>query len=236
MRIIHVKNKEEMSKIAAQIFIEQVTNKPDSLLGLATGGTPVGLYDELGKSGCDFSRVTSVNLDEYAGLTGENENSYRYFMNDNLFRKINIKLENTNVPCGTAEDLQAECKRYSALLNKLGTRDIQLLGIGPNGHIGFCEPDDELFATCSVVDLTESTIQANARFYNDISEVPRQALSMGVKEIMDAKHIVLIAEGAGKKEILKKACFGKITTQVPASLLQLHPNVTVIEATGLEEE
>lgn len=235
MRIIHAKNNEEMSKIAAEIFIRQITNKPDSVLGLATGGTPVGLYNELAKSNCDFSKVTSVNLDEYVGLSGDNENSYRYFMNNNLFKKINIKLENTNVPDGTAKDLRAECKRYSALLDKLGTRDIQLLGIGPNGHIGFCEPDEELFTTCSVVNLDESTIQANARFYNDISEVPRQALSMGVKEIMNAKHIILIAEGANKKEILKKACFGKITTKIPASLLQLHPNVTVIEATGLED-
>ncbi len=235
MRIIHAKSKEEMSKLAAEIFIDQITKKPDSVFGLATGGTPVGLYDELGKSGADFSKATTVNLDEYAGLSGDNVNSYRYFMNDNLFRKINIPIESTNVPNGKALDLNEECKRYSALLNKIGTRDIQLLGIGPNGHIGFCEPDDELFATCSVVDLTPSTIAANARFYNDISEVPRQALSMGVKEIMDAKHIVLIAEGANKKDILKKAIYGKITTQVPASLLQLHPNVTVIEATGLDE-
>jgi glucosamine-6-phosphate deaminase len=235
MRIIHAKSKEEMSKLAAEIFIDQITKKPDSVFGLATGGTPVGLYDELGKSGADFSKATTVNLDEYAGLSGDNVNSYRYFMNDNLFRKINIPIESTNVPNGKALDLNEECKRYSALLNKIGTRDIQLLGIGPNGHIGFCEPDDELFATCSVVDLTPSTIAANSRFYNDISEVPRQALSMGVKEIMDAKHIVLIAEGANKKDILKKAIYGKITTQVPASLLQLHPNVTVIEATGLDE-
>ncbi len=235
MRIIHAKSKEEMSKLAAEIFIKQITEKPDSVFGLATGGTPVGLYDELGKSGADFSNLTTVNLDEYAGLSGDNENSYRFFMNDNLFRKINVKIENTNVPNGKASDLNAECKRYSALLKELGTRDIQLLGIGPNGHIGFCEPDEELFATCSVVNLTQSTIEANARFYNDISEVPRQALSMGVAEIMDAKHIVLIAEGAGKKDILKKAIYGKITTQVPASLLQLHPNVTVIEATGLDD-
>ena len=235
MRIIHAENKEEMSKLAAEIFIKQITEKPESVFGLATGGTPVGLYDELGKSGADFSKAKSVNLDEYVGLDGENVNSYRYFMNDNLFRKINIKIENTNVPCGTATDLKAECARYSELLKNIGTRDIQLLGIGPNGHIGFCEPDEELFATCSVVDLTQSTIEANARFYNDISEVPKQALSMGLAEILDAKHIVLIAEGAGKNEILKKAVFGKITTQVPASLLQLHPNVTIIEATGLED-
>ncbi len=230
MNILKVKTKHEMSCLAADIMAAQIIKKPDSVLGLATGETPIEMYDNVAKRNIDFSRVRTVNLDEYVGLDGANENSYRYFMDTNFFSKLNIKKENTNLPCGTATDLDAECARYNALLESIGPRDIQLLGIGLNGHVGFCEPNTEFVPNTSVVSLTESTIKANSRFYDDISLVPKQALTMGIRQIMDAKHILLIANGPAKVEIVEKAFYGKITPAVPASVLQLHPNVTVIVA------
>ena len=176
----------------------------------------------------DFSNVTSVNLDEYVGLTGDNDQSYRYFMNENLFKHINIDINRTHVPNGCAEDAVAEGARYDALIEELGGTDLQLLGIGLDGHIGFNEPDDCFIKETHEVKLDESTIEANARFFESKDDVPKTAITMGMQAIMQAKKVLLIANGAGKKEIVEKAFFGPITPQVPASILQLHPDLTVI--------
>ena len=232
MRMIKAESYADLSRKAANILAAQVTLKPDCVLGLATGSTPIGTYQKLieaYKNGdIDFSTVKSVNLDEYCGLDGDNDQSYRYFMNHNLFDHVNINKENTNVPNGKADDMEAECKRYDALIEELGGADIQLLGIGHNGHIGFNEPCDVFEKTTHIVDLGETTIQANARFFASIDEVPRQAITMGIKTIMNAKKILLIANGQDKKEIVEKAFYGPVTPNVPASILQLHPDVTVI--------
>ncbi len=202
------------------------------MLGLATGPTPVGAYKQLidmCKNGdVDFSAVTTVNLDEYVGLDGDNDQSYRYFMNNNLFNHINIKPENTFVPNGCAEDLDAEGEAYDAHINELGGIDLQLLGIGIDGHIGFNEPDEYFIKGTHVVELDESTIKANSRFFESEADVPRKAVTMGMASIMNAKKVLLIANGANKKGILEKAFFGPITPLVPASILQLHPDLTVI--------
>ncbi len=232
MRFITVKTYEEMSRKAANVISAQVISKPNCVLGLATGSTPVGAYNLLSewhKAGdLDFSEVTSVNLDEYIGLDGTNDQSYRYFMNTNLFDHINIDKNKTFVPNGKAADMKAECDAYDARIQKLGGIDLQLLGIGLDGHIGFNEPDDVFEKATHVVDLHESTITANSRFFEDESQVPRQAVTMGMLAIMQAKKVLLVANGANKKEILEKALFGPITPQVPASILQLHPDLTVI--------
>ena len=232
MNFIKTDSYEKMSRICANIIFAQIINKPDSVLGLATGSSPVGTYKELielCKNGdLDFSGITSVNLDEYAGLDGENDQSYRYFMNANLFDSVNIDINKTFVPNGKAEDLDAECKAYDQRIADLGGIDIQLLGIGLDGHIGFNEPDTVFTKETHVVELDESTIKANARFFESEEDVPRKAVTMGMGGIMGAKKVVLIANGANKKEILEKAFFGPITPEVPASILQLHPNVTVI--------
>ena len=232
MNFIKTDSYEKMSRICANIIFAQIINKPDSVLGLATGSSPVGTYKELielCKNGdLDFSSITSVNLDEYAGLDGENDQSYRYFMNANLFDSVNIDINKTFVPNGKAEDLDAECKAYDQRIADLGGIDIQLLGIGLDGHIGFNEPDSVFTKETHVVELDESTIKANARFFESEEDVPRKAVTMGMGGIMGAKKVVLIANGANKKEILEKAFFGPITPEVPASILQLHPNVTVI--------
>ena len=232
MNFIKTDSYEKMSRICANIIFAQIINKPDSVLGLATGSSPVGTYKELIKlcknGDLDFSAVTSVNLDEYAGLDGENDQSYRYFMNANLFDSVNIDINKTFVPNGKAEDLDAECKAYDQRIADLGGIDIQLLGIGLDGHIGFNEPDSVFTKETHVVELDESTIKANARFFESEEDVPRKAVTMGMGGIMGAKKVVLIANGANKKEILEKAFFGPITPEVPASILQLHPNVTVI--------
>ncbi len=233
MRFIKVADYAAMSRLAADILAAQVILKPDCVLGLATGSTPVGAYDGLiakCKAGeLDFSKVTTVNLDEYRGLPETNDQSYRYFMNDHLFNHVNIDKKNTFVPSGTAADAAAECAAYDARIAALGGIDMQLLGIGDNGHIGFNEPDDAFTGPTHVVDLTESTIQANSRFFEDASQVPTQACTMGMYSIMQAKRILLVA-GANKKDIIEKAVYGPITPQVPASILQLHPDVTIILA------
>lgn len=232
MNFITVKSYEELSKKAANIIAAQVISKPDCVLGLATGSSPVGTYQKLveyNKAGdIDFSKVTSVNLDEYEGLTGENDQSYRYFMNDNLFNHVNIDKSKTFVPNGCAEDLKAEGERYDALIKSLGGIDLQLLGIGLDGHIGFNEPDEFFVKETHPVELDPSTIEANARFFASEADVPRKAITMGMMAIMQAKKVLLVANGKNKKEILEKACFGPITPLVPASILQLHPDVTVI--------
>ncbi len=236
MRVYIGKNYEEMSRIAANVLSAQVTMKPDCVLGLATGSTPIGTYkvliDRCAKGDLDFSQVKSINLDEYVGLSGEHDQSYRYFMNHNLFDHINIDKANTNVPNGLAEDLDAECARYNEVINTLGPIDIQVLGMGHNGHIGFNEPDDHFPLETHKVDLAQSTIDANARFFASADEVPRQALTMGIKTIMQAKKVLVVANGKGKAEIVKKAFTGPVTPQVPASILQMHPDVIVV----LDEE
>ncbi|MBR4030185.1 MAG: glucosamine-6-phosphate deaminase [Clostridia bacterium] len=232
MKYIKVKTYEELSRKAAAVIAAQVISKPNSVLGLATGSSPIGTYENLAKAcdngDLDFSDVTSVNLDEYVGLSTDNDQSYRYFMNKNLFEKINIKMENTNVPNGCAADIEAECKRYDALIEDLGGIDLQLLGIGLDGHIGFNEPCEEFVKGTNRVTLDPSTIEANARFFASIDEVPREAVTMGMQAIMQAKKVLLIANGKNKAEIMEKAFFGPITPKVPASILQLHPDLTVI--------
>ena len=233
MRIIHTENYQELSRQAANIICAQVNLKPNSVLGLATGSTPIGAYENIvaaNKAGdVDFSQVTSVNLDEYCGLTGDNDQSYRYFMNEHLFKHVNIDMDKTNVPSGVAADPQAECERYDALIESLGGTDLQLLGIGHDGHIGFNEPDDHFEIATHIVELDPQTIEANARFFDSIDDVPRSAITMGMKAIMSAKKVLLIASGQDKQEILHKALFGPVTPRVPASILQLHPDLTVIE-------
>ena len=232
MRIYVGKNYEEMSRIAANVLSAQVTMKPDCVLGLATGSTPIGTYKVLAercaKGDLDFSQVKSINLDEYVGLSGDHDQSYRYFMNTNLFDHINIDKANTNVPNGLAEDVEAECARYNQVINTLGPIDIQVLGMGHNGHIGFNEPDDHFPLETHKVDLAQSTIDANARFFASADEVPRQALTMGIKTIMQAKAVLVVVNGEGKAEIVKKAFSGPVTPHVPASILQMHPNVILV--------
>ena len=232
MNFITVKTYGELSKRAADIIGAQVLLKPNAVLGLATGSSPLGTYailaEKCANGELDFSGVTSVNLDEYIGLTGENEQSYRYFMDKNLFEKINIKRENTYVPNGCAQDLAREGAEYDELMKKLGGIDIQLLGIGLDGHIGFNEPGEFYVGETHTVELDKSTIEANSRFFDSIEDVPKKAITMGMASIMQAKKILLIANGKAKKDIIHKAFFGKITPEVPASILQLHADVTVI--------
>lgn len=232
MNYIVVNTYEELSNKAADLIAAQILVKPHCVLGLATGSSPVGTYKRLiadnqaGK--LDFSTVTSVNLDEYVGLDGSNDQSYRYFMNNNLFDHVNIDKDKTFVPNGCAADLKAEGEAYDAMIRDLGGIDLQLLGIGLDGHIGFNEPDYYFTGPTHEVKLDESTIQANARFFASEDEVPKTAITMGMQSIMQAKKVLLIANGAAKKAIIEKAFFGPIDPQVPASILQLHPDVTVI--------
>ena len=232
MNFIKVKTYEELSKKAANIIAAQMILKPESVLGLATGSTPIGTYKELIKAynngDIDFSSITTVNLDEYAGLEGTHDQSYRYFMNSNLFNHVNIDINNTYVPNGCAEDFDAECKIYDERIKAVGGIDIQLLGIGLDGHIGFNEPADYFEKGTHIVDLHPSTIEANSRFFESIDLVPRKAITMGIGSIMQAKKILLIANGKNKEDILNKSFFGPVTPQVPASILQLHNDLTVI--------
>ncbi|MBQ8729664.1 MAG: glucosamine-6-phosphate deaminase [Lachnospiraceae bacterium] len=232
MIIIKTKDYNELSNKAADIIGAQVILKPDCVLGLATGSTPVGAYKELIKAyeagELDFSQVKSVNLDEYKGLTGDHDQSYRYFMNTNLFDHVNIDKANTNVPSGVEEDGEAECERYNKLIEDLGGIDLQLLGIGGNAHIGFNEPCDEFVKGTHLVTLEEDTRQANARFFASIDEVPTQAYTMGIQNIMSAKKVLLLANGKAKAQAVYDTCFGPVKPQVPASILQMHPDCVVI--------
>ncbi len=232
MQFYEVKTYQEMSRKAANIISAQIIGKPDTVLGLATGSTPIGTYRQLidwyKKGDLDFSEVTTVNLDEYYGLSGAHAQSYRYFMNTNLFDHINIKKENTFVPNGLAEDAAAEGARYDERIRALGGIDLQLLGIGVDGHIGFNEPDEVFVKGTHLVTLDPSTIAANARFFKNADEVPRQAMTMGMMSIMQAKKILMIAAGENKEQILQQAFEGPVTPKLPASLLQLHPDVTII--------
>ena len=228
MNIITVKNYEEMSKMAAHILAAQVIAKPDSVLGLATGSTPICLAEWCKNGEVDFSKAATVNLDEYRGLDHSNDQSYYYFMNKHLFSRINIDPSRTNVPDGTEPDPEKESKRYEALIQELGGIDIQLLGIGHDGHIGFNEPNSFFDKETHCVDLTEMTIEANKRFFESIDDVPRQAYTMGIGTIMSAKKILMVVTGADKADIVAKAFYGEVTPEVPASIIQFHPNVTVI--------
>ena len=221
-----------MSKKAAHIIASQVILNPDCVLGLATGSTPVGTYKNLiewyNNEDLDFSQITSCNLDEYRGLSGEHDQSYRYFMNHNLFDHVNIRKECTYVPDGLEEDSDKAARDYDQIIADQGGIDLQLLGLGHNGHIGFNEPADEFPKGTHVVDLTESTIQANKRFFASEADVPRQAYTMGIGTIMSAKKILVVVSGEDKAEILNKVINGPITPQVPASILQLHPDITIV--------
>ncbi|MGO1653219.1 glucosamine-6-phosphate deaminase [Senegalia sp. (in: firmicutes)] len=236
MKIIKVKNYEEMSKRAAFIIASQVSIKEDSVLGLATGSTPIGTYKQIiniyNDKLIDFKNITTYNLDEYYDLSEENEQSYRCFMNQNLFNHINIDKKNTFVPNGKAENPEKECKRYDSLVEKSGNIDLQILGIGSNAHIGFNEPDDKFAKGTHLVDLKQETIDANARFFKSKEEVPKKAISMGMKNIMAAKKVILLASGENKAQAIKSTIEGPINPLVPASILQLHPDVTFI----LDEE
>lgn len=232
MNIVKVKDYEDMSRKAANVISAQVILKPNCVLGLATGSTPIGTYKQLiewyNKGDLDFSKVSTANLDEYKGLTRENDQSYYYFMYNNLFKHVNIDLANTNIPDGTEPDSDKECTRYNKVIEDLGGIDLQLLGLGFNGHIGFNEPDEEFAKLTHCVDLQPSTIEANKRFFESIDDVPRQAYTMGIKTIMQSKKVLLLVSGEGKAEILRDALFGPVTPHVPASILQLHNDVTVV--------
>lgn len=232
MKIVIVENYEEMSKRAAVIFASQIVLKPDSVLGLATGSTTIGMYKELiniyGRDALDFSRVSTFNLDEYYKLDEDNEQSYNYFMNKNFFNHVNIKRDNINMPNGKSEDTVRDCARYDKKIVDLGGIDLQVLGIGANGHIGFNEPNTNFEAETRLVELEKETIKANSRFFNSIGEVPTKAVSMGIKTIMQSKKIILLASGIEKADAIEKAVNGKITPELPASILNLHKDVTII--------
>ena len=232
MKVIIARDYSEQCSAAADIIEGIVRAKPDCCLGLATGSSPVGMYKELARrcaeEGLDFSRVHSVNLDEYIGLAPEHDQSYRYFMNTNLFDHVNIDKTRTYVPNGLEEDSDKACADYNEIIRSVGGIDIQLLGIGGNGHIGFNEPGEAFEKETHCVDLTESTIKANARFFESMDEVPKQAYTMGIKNIMAAKKILLVATGSAKADALYKSLYGPITPNVPASILQLHQDVTVV--------
>ncbi len=232
MQVIICKDYEEMSKQGARIIASQLILKPESILGLATGSTPVGMYGILGKlcamGEVDFSKASSYNLDEYYPISPDNPQSYKYFMEENLFSKVNIDRSRTHIPNGNCADPEKECKQYDELVEAAGGVDIQVLGIGQNGHIGFNEPDDALLTGTHVTSLTESTIQANSRFFDSIDEVPTKALTMGMATILKAKKIILLANGKAKHNAIKELLNDKINTQVPATLLKLHSDVILI--------
>lgn len=232
MRIYKAKDYVDMSRKAANIVSAQVIMKPNCVLGLATGSTPIGLYKQLvewyNKGDLDFSEVMTVNLDEYKGLSRDNDQSYYYFMHQNLFDHVNIPAENIYLPNGMEPDSQKECQEYTDLLQSLGGVDLQLLGIGHNGHIGFNEPGEAFDKQVHCVNLTQSTIEANKRFFASADDVPKQAYTMGIKTIMQAKKILIVASGEDKAEIVRDAFFGPITPKVPASVLQLHNDVTLV--------
>ena len=232
MKIYKAKDYKDMSRKAANIISAQVIMKPNCVLGLATGSTPIGTYDQLvewyNKGDLDFSEVTTVNLDEYKGLPRTNDQSYYYFMHQHLFDRVNIDPERTNVPNGMEPDAEKECGRYEELIRSLGGVDLQLLGLGHNGHIGFNEPGEAFDKETHCVDLTESTIEANKRFFASADDVPKQAYTMGIKTIMQAKKILIVVNGENKADIVERAFFGPVTPEVPASILQLHNDVTLV--------
>ncbi|SHK36950.1 glucosamine-6-phosphate deaminase [Paramaledivibacter caminithermalis] len=232
MRIICIDNYEDMSRKAAHIVSSQLILKPNSVLGLATGSTPLGMYKQLIKSYndglIDFQKVTTFNLDEYYGLDRKNQQSYFYYMYENLFKHINIDIKRVNIPNGMAKDIEKECLDYEKSIRNCGGIDLQVLGIGRNGHIGFNEPDIRFEALTHMVKLDKQTIEDNSRFFNSIEKVPTKAISMGIKTIMHAKKVILLASGKEKAEAIEEAIYGKITPKLPASVLQLHPDVIFV--------
>ncbi len=232
MQIKVVENYAEMSRAAADIFRDVISARPDCVLGLATGDTPIGLYDcmvddyKAGK--IDFSKVSTVNLDEYYPINPDNDQSYRYFMNEKLFDRINVDKTKTYVPDGQAQQPEASCRDYENNINALGGIDVQVLGIGRNGHIGFNEPGEELHPYTHLTSLTDSTIEANSRFFASEADVPKHALTMGIRSIFKARKIVVLASGEGKAEAIKAMLSGNISTHCPASLLCLHSDVILI--------
>ena len=232
MRIYKATDYNDMSRKAANIISAQIIMKPDCVLGLATGSSPVGTYKQLiewyNKNDLDFSEVTSINLDEYKGLSPEDPQSYRYFMNTHLFDHVNIDKNRTFVPDGLATDPEKACAEYNANIIKQGGIDLQLLGIGRNGHIGFNEPSDHFENETHCVDLTETTIQANKRFFDSEKDVPKQAYTMGIGTIMRCRKILVVVNGKDKAEILKQVIQGPVTPEVPGSILQFHPDCTII--------
>ncbi len=231
MKIIVTKDYKELSAKAAEVMIGVVKQDPHAVLGLATGTTPLGLYAEMiadhKENGTDYSRVRTANLDEYKGLPKTHPQSYAYFMRKNLFDGLGIAPGQTNIEDGTAKDAAAECARYDALLEAL-PRDIQLLGLGSNGHIAFNEPGTPFGSGTHTVTLAESTVKDNARLFDDISQVPREAFTMGIRQIMQAKKILILASGENKADAVFKMVKGEVTEQVPASVLQLHPDCILI--------
>lgn len=232
LKLINFENYPDMCKKAASIIAAQIIMKENSVLGLATGSTPIGIYELLSewcaKGDLDFSRIRTVNLDEYCGLSAAHDQSYRYFMNKHLFDNVNIDKVNTHVPNGLAQDAEREGAKYDELIELLGGIDLQLLGIGHNGHIGFNEPSDFFVSGTHCAKLTQETINANVRFFDDLSQVPKTAVTMGMRSIMNARKILLVANGDKKKDIIQKAINGPVTPKVPASILQLHPDVTIL--------
>ncbi|MFH1201483.1 MAG: glucosamine-6-phosphate deaminase [Candidatus Omnitrophota bacterium] len=232
IEVIVCQDAQEVARVSAEIFAQAIKKKPDIVLGLATGGTPVGMYRELIKrhldKGPDFSRVRSFNLDEYEGLSGEHPQSYRYFMNHNLFDHININKSNTRVPDGKAGDFKISCQKYEEAIKAAGGIDLQLLGIGSNGHIAFNEPHSAQDSRTRIVDLKEGTIKDNARFFQDESEVPRRAVTMGIGTILETRKIILLATGSNKKDTVAKSVREPATPDVPASFLQNHPDCTFV--------
>ncbi len=232
MRLIRAKNYEDVSVKAGNIIASVINLKPDCVLGLATGSSPIGTYKELIKKyeagELDFSKVKTVNLDEYVGLSKDHDQSYAYFMRNNLFDHVNIDQNNCNIPSGLTNDPEAECAAYDKLIASLGGTDLQLLGMGPNGHIGFNEPDEAFFPATHCVKLTDSTIDANARFFATRDDVPKQAYTMGIWGIMQAKRVLMVVNGKNKAEAVKAALTGPVTPKVPASILQLHPDFTLV--------
>lgn len=232
MEVIVKNSYEEISRLAAELIAKVVRAKPNAVLGLATGTTPIGTYKELirmhKEGGLDFSQVTTFNLDEYVGLPPTHDQSYRYFMNENLFNHINIDKKRTYVPDGMAKDIPAFCKWYEDQMLKAGGIDVQLLGIGANGHIAFNEPGSSLGSRTRVKSLDEKTIKDNARFFKSINEVPRYAITMGIGTIMDARILILLANKKNKADAIAKTVEGPITAMVPATIVQLHPKAIII--------
>jgi glucosamine-6-phosphate deaminase len=232
MKIFAAADYQSMSRKAANIISAQIILFPNSVLGLATGSTPLGVYRQLiewyRKDDLDFAGIRTINLDEYCGLAPEHPQSYHYYMWNNLFKHINIEPENTHLPDGLAVDPQKECERYDLLISRLGGIDVQLLGIGHNGHIGFNEPDQAFGKMTHQVLLNQQTTEANARFFDDTWQVPKSAYTMGIKSIMQAKKILLIVNGSDKADVLRQAILGPVTPALPASIIQLHPDVTVV--------
>ena len=232
MRLIRAKDYQDVSRKAANIIAAQIHLKPDCVLGLATGSSPVGTYQELiakyEAGELDFSKVSTVNLDEYVGLPKDHDQSYAYFMRTNLFDHVNIDQANCNIPNGMNPDAAGECARYDAVIAGFGGADLQLLGLGPNGHIGFNEPADEFVKGTNKVELTKATIDANARFFASREDVPTHAYTMGIGGIMQAKRVLLVVNGEKKAQAVKDCFFGPICPQVPGSILQLHPDFTLV--------